>query len=84
MTPELRFVPMFKLRVEILLPIFKVDDDEFIVSANKGPRIFVLELMPPIEMDPPFKLSPMDMLDVLETPLIVSAFSIPTFAVPNV
>jgi len=24
MTPELRLVPMFKLRVEILLPIFKV------------------------------------------------------------
>jgi hypothetical protein len=34
MTPELRFVPMFKLRVEILLPIFKVLDDAFIATSD--------------------------------------------------
>jgi hypothetical protein len=48
------------------------------------PLMLVVPVVEPIEMDPPFKLAPMDMLDVIEAPLIVSAFSIPTFAVPNV
>jgi hypothetical protein len=48
------------------------------------PLILVVPVVDPIEMDPPIKLAPMDMLDVIEAPLIVSAFSIPTFAVPNV